>query len=134
MVETRVSYGVRNESVDVHQELGLNDVSTGTFSSPRVVNLKDTCRNTEWEGEERDLLGFIWINLCRKRADCVQAGSEQDSAGGPWEQKPMFDLTLFLITNSPNRRTKVSKRGSPCYQMLCCNVFVVHVFIYCRAV
>lgn len=53
-----MSCEVRNENVDVKREIQQKDMLTESFS-PRVLILKDTCRNTEREGEERDLRGFI---------------------------------------------------------------------------
>lgn len=52
----RVSCGVRNVTVDEQWEIRQKDTLT-VF--PHAVILKDTCRNTEREGEERDLQGFI---------------------------------------------------------------------------
>lgn len=45
-------------SVDVKREIRQKDALTESFP-PHVLILKDTCRNTEREGEERDLRGFI---------------------------------------------------------------------------
>lgn len=53
-----MSCEVRNESVDVKREIQQKDMLTESFP-PHVLILKDTHRNTEREGEERDLQGFI---------------------------------------------------------------------------
>lgn len=126
MVETRVSYGVRNESVDVHQELGQNDVSTGTLFLPLCCEFEGHMQKRS-NGRVRrgiywDLFGLISVG--KEQIVYKQAASKVDSAGGPWGQKPIFDLTLSLTT-SPNRRPKVNNRVLSCYQMLCC------IFFFC---
>lgn len=55
----RVSCEVRNESVDVQHKRDPTKRHVDRVVFPYVVILKDTCRNTEREGEERDLEGFI---------------------------------------------------------------------------